>query len=615
MGGSGRLARASVGGLAVCSAVLLTAAGGSSARVRVTAGDRAATHAYLEAQLAYLQARLAVAPAGVAAAEAVARRVEGECPGVLAGAPRPDVGAALEEEPATHQTARQRGEANRQRRQLGDLGAELGFAIGAPLTELERHAAAVFDTTVGALRWSSAAVTAYEHALATRLETSSLAVAPAAVCADMRAWVQSGYRTLSASTKGVAHQFASLTGSLLGAFAAARTVDVRNVLLASEGPAERALAARVAGAQLQLRPSRKSLLTAEGTAEQALGVTSRAEAEEREQPRKGSVEVGHGRTAAGASYTIWVEPRKTGAHSLTARCSINLGIEEHESASTAQGERSSSFGSSTACLSRSRPEPPTATCVYGEFRVEAQTPARASRGRLRLSDGREITSPVAQVPSSLGGPAGFYYQVLREGSASPVSLTELDAAGKVLRVLKLPHQGRCKQPEREEAPKETRTIARGPIPNGASFTIVGERQGGEYSETSFTANVRPEDEGLERLSGGGIIAVGQGGASGGHPFARQTREGCTPSEYAIVFGVLSAPRDTVLVRSGGILRPLHRAPIPPILHVKGVLAYIALPGVPTEVIVRDASGKTVSRERMSLQAREAKETCEGEAEG
>jgi hypothetical protein len=46
-----------------------------------------------------------------------------------------------------------------------------------------------------------------------------------------------------------------------------------------------------------------------------------------------------------------------------------------------------------------------------------------------------------------------------------------------------------------------------------------------------------------------------------------------------------------------------------------VLAYIALPAIPGEVIVRSPRGKTVHAERFAGQAREVRETCEGEAEG
>src|SRR5207237_517072 len=99
------------------------------------------------------------------------------------------------------------------------------------------------------------------------------------------------------------------------------------------------------------------------------------------------------------------------------------------------------------------------------------------------------------------------------------------------------------------------------------------------------------------------------------PFNVQIERGCQPSEYAIVFGVLRDPTDTVLVRSGGRLLPLRHARIPSGLHVTGVLAFIALPGPPTELIVRTSLGRTVVTRHFDREAREAKETCEGEVEG
>jgi len=46
-----------------------------------------------------------------------------------------------------------------------------------------------------------------------------------------------------------------------------------------------------------------------------------------------------------------------------------------------------------------------------------------------------------------------------------------------------------------------------------------------------------------------------------------------------------------------------------------VLAYGTFSPLPTELVVRDASGATIARENLSGAATEATETCEGEAEG
>jgi hypothetical protein len=71
----------------------------------------------------------------------------------------------------------------------------------------------------------------------------------------------------------------------------------------------------------------------------------------------------------------------------------------------------------------------------------------------------------------------------------------------------------------------------------------------------------------------------------------------------------------LLARGSGGLQPFQQVRIPANLHAHGVLAYIALPALPSEVLVRTPAGKTVLTENLARPAREDKETCEGEAEG
>jgi hypothetical protein len=92
------------------------------------------------------------------------------------------------------------------------------------------------------------------------------------------------------------------------------------------------------------------------------------------------------------------------------------------------------------------------------------------------------------------------------------------------------------------------------------------------------------------------------------------RTGCQPHEYAILYGILKVPTDTVLARSSGTLQPLRQVRIPASLHAHGVIAYIALPAVPSELLVRTHTGKTIFTEKLAGRALTAKETCEGEAE-
>jgi hypothetical protein len=89
------------------------------------------------------------------------------------------------------------------------------------------------------------------------------------------------------------------------------------------------------------------------------------------------------------------------------------------------------------------------TCEDGLLKIEASTLPSARNVRLLLSDGRSITSRVLLLPAGVnGGPAGFYYQAVRGPVPIPVSLTELDAQGRKLRVLRLSPVRACEpQPE------------------------------------------------------------------------------------------------------------------------------------------------------------------------
>jgi len=82
----------------------------------------------------------------------------------------------------------------------------------------------------------------------------------------------------------------------------------------------------------------------------------------------------------------------------------------------------------------------------------------------------------------------------------------------------------------------------------------------------------------------------------------------------IVYGLLKAPRDAVVARVSGALVPLRKVVIPARLHPGGVLVYGAFTRLPTELLVRNASGRTVDRKNFGEAAKFETETCEGEAE-
>ncbi len=140
----------------------------SAMAVRITPRDRAATRAYLDAWYTYAEgdprerARRQAKPSS-----RLAHKVEIECPGVVAGAPR---SKKVRRRIRRRRPRRARGEANRESRQLGDLELESELALALPEAELDAGAALQFDRTVRSLRWSSPAVTAYVHAFATYAE-------------------------------------------------------------------------------------------------------------------------------------------------------------------------------------------------------------------------------------------------------------------------------------------------------------------------------------------------------------------------------------------------------------------------------------------------------------
>ena len=189
----------------------------------------------------------------------------------------------------------------------------------------------------------------------------------------------------------------------------------------------------------------------------------------------------------------------------------------------------------------------------------------------------------------------------RDPSPIPVSLTEADSHGRPLRTLELAHIAKCTKDSPKPVPG-IRTIACGNLPQGTSFSIVSERFS-YLGEIQFVLGVEVNGEG-EGLPPAAPARFGV-----------RIKTGCELHEYAIVYGILTAPRDTVLARSSTGLEPLRRVRIPSSFHVRGVLAYIALPAVPSELLVRTPSGKTITTEKLPVSAREVKETCEGEAEG
>jgi hypothetical protein len=143
-----------------------------------------------------------------------------------------------------------------------------------------------------------------------------------------------------------------------------------------------------------------------------------------------------------------------------------------------------------------------------------------------------------------------------------------------------------------------RELAHGKLPGGQTFTIIGERyrfEGRFYFSLAFSINRPGTPPGV-----GGVPGPPPGG-NGGGSFNPSESPGvlvwnyfvaCAPP-YALAYGLLRAPSDSVRAREGHRTTVLRHVSIPAVLHAGGVLVYASLAGPPSELIVRRPDGKRV----------------------
>lgn len=597
--------------LAVLLTSLLATGAASAASPHVSPQDAAATRAYLEADYAYVQAEVANLPAARAAFEGLADRIAGECPGVLKGAPAafglPDEGAG------PPSSARRYAELRREGNQAGTLQGELESALGLAYSQANRQAALVFTGVVTPLSWTDPRVASLVGERVVEMQ-ERLAQPLPEVCADMRAWVASGYKTLSPATKEYRAQQEARRAVAVGSrghLAPTPRPTLEQLLASYENVADKALIAKAQRLAQTDVPLLRAFASVEERLRRTLGIASPPGLNVHEEERKSpEVTIAHGRTAAGERFVAKL--RRNAPHSQAFRengCGLSLSI-----ATTRHLQGGGDFSSSDGtCLSRShRLEVPSVNCNSGRLTVTLETLPAARSVRLRLSDGHTISSPVIFVPPRLGGPAGYYYQVVRGPSPIPVALTELGARGRALHTAALPHIVECTEHPVKYFPGGIRTLVQEVAPNGGPpFAIVAERYrflGKVYFELKLH---------IEATGNGGNESAGSEIFFGTHPRALefQIEEGCKPHPYAILYSLLKKPGETVFSRTGATLTPWRTVPIPAGLHAGGVLVYTALSEPPEELIVRAPNGYTVAAEKLAPLATEARETCEGEAEG
>jgi hypothetical protein len=591
--------RAIAGALTVLVFACLTSHA-AAAPLIVTTQDRIATHAYLQALYAYDQAQLTNVKASQTAVESIGDRLTQECPGVLAKAPQPEEAlvAKLSGHPLSPNA---RGVAGRHARQLADLGEEISLAESQAGLGPLRSAAATFAHRLRELQWSEPELTTYEHTGAEEIEWV-LDAPPPDVCADMRLWVGSGYLSLPPATREIESEGAPIQESLdLVLF------DPTPHLSMSQfgAPYDRVLTRRIAHLEQALKHPRETTRTIQTRIEGTLGLISAKQVEEQEGIPQGSVLIANGRTPPNRTYAVWVEPKR----SQSPTGCVRLLIQEEVRASAG-----TITSSSEECVSREHPQALRVECTPpNEITISAQLPNRVRRVVLTLSDGRQLSTAVAHVPARLGGPFSFYYMILRARRPIPVSLREIGAGNQIPRTVKLHVTGYCRQPNpsTEHVVQVTRELAAGRLAGGPVYALIGERSGNSQKVQIQLRVPHPAQRPLLGSFEEPDQITAPQHPHRPKPYIWNLATGCQPHPYAILFGLLRDPADTVQARTAQGLVTLKRTPLPPALHTSGVLAYAALTEIPTEIVI---DGRALRVESLASKAREAKELCEGEAE-
>ncbi len=594
---AGRLAAsATILAALVCLLVPASVAGRSAdaSATPVSPADTTATDAYLAAYYTFTQAVVAELASAPANLTPTADALEGECPAVLAAAPGQETDESPEASPFTK--PREYGEQVLHEQQFEVLAdQELPLAISAAAYPQRPRTAAAFASAADALHWSDAAITRGVHAYASLIASHAETV-PLHVCADMRSWVASGYKTLPQAAKELEARDDAGLRDLLGSTPLSSIGPGSPALAPYEGPAAKALLADIQALTRQARPLEARLEAIEAQLSAALGI------HEASRPHEGArgVVIGMGRTASGESFVAKLEPAAASEHGC-----LNVTITSGDS-------------SDGGCfLAGQHGAEPSVNCNAGLLTIQSVTLPTTRRVRLRLSNGRTITSAALIIPARLGGPAGLYFQVVRGPSPIPVSLTELDAHGKPLRTVRLPAIVECTAHPLKYLPGGIRTLVQGRVPGGTTFSIVAERYrflGKLYLELKLNMGSEAGQRGGAAVGGLTVSSGGSHHAAATRAFKPQESSGCHPQPYAIIYGILKAPHDRLLARTPSGLAQLHTVTIPAELHAGGVLAYGAFSPPPSALLLRAPNGRTLSSESLTERAKGTVEECEGESE-
>jgi hypothetical protein len=556
---------------ALCGGVPIAAASNSDAQ---------ATHAYLIAQYKLVTALLHEAAAARGVESAAAARIARECPGVVSGMPQEP-----SPKPFSALPPRVRGENARLSQQKETVEEELGTAVDRAGESLYRPAEEAYAAEVRQLSWSNPAIASVlQAAITAKLEGVSAPAPP--FCADASTWVQSGYRALSAASREFEPSRAAR-----GSSEQAEERSLVSLLKPYENASDRVLIRKTNAIEDKLLVRAFAAVGIVLGLDRIVGFPKVGGEEPKQIP------VGHGRTAAGTRFEVSTGSRLFGAPGSCRRSAAVSYTRPGAPEVLIEGGPNN-----PVCLSSPQYRHPAVFCEMGIETIQTAVPASVRSVRLVLADGRTIDSRVVRVPRGDGGPAGIYAQEILGGTTHAVSLVEMNAGASVVLTVKLPRY-RCikssKEPEKLLTRKE---LASGSTPEGETFTISA--FGGFNGEPFLSV-----DTGLAPALN--EPAIGRG-ASKAFPWSLSI--GCTPHPYAILYGILVPPGESVTARTPGGAVALNVVPVEPDLHAKGPLVYGVFSTLPTELTVFGVNGSTVYTENLQAKATEAAQFCEGYAE-
>jgi hypothetical protein len=185
------------------------------------------------------------------------------------------------------------------------------------------------------------------------------------VCADMKAWVASGYKTLAAATKELQAKQEEASRNAIAR--RAPTPSISSLLVAYEGPVEKALIAKTK----TLEEERvKALISIERVYERlnaALGIAMPGREPTVSHPPAGAVVIGKGKTAAGGAYEVLLEPQGSTSEHRQEECSTSHPLKARI--------LTKSSGGIQGCFSRSEgARQPEVNCNEGLLTIFARMP-------------------------------------------------------------------------------------------------------------------------------------------------------------------------------------------------------------------------------------------------